>query len=100
MAHFKIKELCRQRGITMAELAEKVGMSPSALSKSLRNGNPNLHTMEKMAEALNVDFIDIFERQKPEGFVVYEGVNYMINDVHDIQNILNIINKDKKQHAI
>lgn len=46
----------------MKDLAEKLGMSEVGLSKSL-NGNPTVNRLEEIAKVLNVDFIDLFDRE-------------------------------------
>jgi len=60
----KIKELCRERGITQKELADKLGISDISLNKTLRGEYPQLQTLERIAEVLEVQVIDLFE-QKP-----------------------------------
>lgn len=58
----QIKELLRQKGITAKELAEKIGISEGALSKSV-SGNPTLERLEQIASALCVPVSDLFERR-------------------------------------
>lgn len=62
MAELRIKELCKQQGITQVELAEKIGISQPSLS--LRLKNPNLSSLEEIAQALGISVRDLF---KPEG---------------------------------
>lgn len=50
----RIKEILKEKGITQKELAEKIGMSEVGLSKAV-NGNTTMSTIEKIANALNVD---------------------------------------------
>lgn len=59
---YKIKDICRHKGMMMKDLAEKLGMSEVGLSKSL-NGNPTVNRLEEIAKVLNVDFIDLFDRE-------------------------------------
>lgn len=54
-----IKEILKQRGLTQKDLATMIGITPIGLSKAL-NGNTSLHTLEKVAAALNVDISDLF----------------------------------------
>ena len=62
MAELRIKELCKLQGITQVELAEKIGISQPSLSQRLNN--PNLSSLEEIAQALGVSVRDLF---KPEG---------------------------------
>lgn len=59
--NYRIKEVCRQKGMMMKDLAEKLGMSEVGLSKSL-NGNPTVGRLEEIAKVLEVDFMDLFEQ--------------------------------------
>jgi len=57
-----IKELCKEKGITQKDLAGKLGVTDISLNKTLRGEYPQLQTLEKIAEALEVDVVDLFER--------------------------------------
>lgn len=54
-----VKYLCKEQGITMRELAEKMEIAPESLSRAI-NGNPQLSTITKIAECLNVEIVDLF----------------------------------------
>lgn len=54
-----VKFLCKQQGITMRELAKKMGIAPESLSRAI-NGNPQLSTITKIAECLNIEVMDLF----------------------------------------
>ncbi len=53
------------RGVTQAELAEKSGLSQEAISRIERgNANPSVGTLEKIAEALDLDLTIKFDLRK------------------------------------
>jgi len=56
----RILEICKQNGYTQKGLAEKVGLSAVGLSKAI-NGNPTKDTLERIAVALNVPIVELFE---------------------------------------
>lgn len=56
----RIKELCDERGITQKELANKLEISDISLNKTLRGQYPQLQTLEKIANALNVEVSELF----------------------------------------
>jgi transcriptional regulator with XRE-family HTH domain len=58
----RIKEMCNKRGITQKELAEKIGITDISLNKTLRGQYPQLQTLERIADALNVPIADLFEQ--------------------------------------
>lgn len=57
----RVKEICKEKGILMEELANKLGITRVTLTRNI-NGNPTLETLTKIAEALNVPITDLFKR--------------------------------------
>jgi len=57
----KIKEICKEKGITLTELANRLGIKYQSLRAAM-TGNPTLLTMKNIAEALEVPILDLFER--------------------------------------
>lgn len=57
-----IKEIAKQRGITLNEIAERVGIAQPSISRII-NGvfNPKLDTLERIADVLQVNISDLFE---------------------------------------
>src|ERR1700730_8553345 len=62
----RLRHLRRAQGITLAELGERVGRAPSALSL-LENGRrePKLSLIESLATALSVPASELLSRQPP-----------------------------------
>ncbi len=57
----RIKELLKERGMTMAELASIIGTTQTSISRMLgENGNPTYDTLMKVSEALKVGISDLF----------------------------------------
>ena len=54
-----IKEVCKEKGITVSQLAEKMVIKQESLSRAI-NGNPTLETLGKIAAALNVPMWQLF----------------------------------------
>ena len=54
----RVKEICRQRGISQAELAKEMGVSASALNQSIV-GNPSLDKLKEIAKALEVSISEL-----------------------------------------
>lgn len=59
MNDLRIKELCKQKGLTQSDLAERIGISRVGLSKAI-NGNTTIGTLEKIAAALGVEMSALF----------------------------------------
>lgn len=54
-----IKNIARQKGVTMEQVAAKMGISKGGLSKALK-GNPTLKTLRAVADVLQVPVTDLF----------------------------------------
>lgn len=59
---FRIKELCKEKGLLFKELAQQLGITDVGLRQSLQ-GNPTIGTLEKIAAALGVPVPELFAPQ-------------------------------------
>ena len=57
---FRIKEICKEKGILMETLAGILSIHPNSLTRNI-NGNPTIETLEKIADALNVPVVELFQ---------------------------------------
>lgn len=64
----RIKELCKEKGITISSIAEQIGTTQTSLSRALSDsGNPTLDTLGKIANALGVSMSELFEQPQKDG---------------------------------
>lgn len=56
----RIKEILKEKGITQAELAQRMGVHRVALNSTLNNPNIKLSTLEKIAAAIGCEVGDFF----------------------------------------
>ncbi|KKB59716.1 helix-turn-helix domain-containing protein [Parabacteroides gordonii] len=61
----RIKEVIKEKGMTITELADKMGINRVNLSNMV-NGNPTVETLNKIALALNVPVTELFEQPKKD----------------------------------
>lgn len=85
----KVKQICKEKGISMGALASKIGISPISLSQCL-SGNPSLKRLQEIAAILEVDVTDLFEKEKQEGFdiqgcIFIDGEPTIIKSIGDIE---------------
>ena len=59
--NLKIKDVIKEKGLTIQALADQMGINRVNLSSSI-NGNPTIETLEKIALALNVHISELFEK--------------------------------------
>ena len=65
MLTLRIKEICRDKGITLNDLAEKIGVSqPSISDIATGRQKPSFDTLEELATALDVPVTELFDTQK------------------------------------
>lgn len=60
----RVKEVCKEKGTTITQLAEMLGIKQESLSRAI-NGNPTLDTLQKIATALNVPVSALFDEVQP-----------------------------------
>jgi len=70
MEELRIKEILKQQGKTMQDLADMIGINRVNLSNSL-NGNPTLDRLKQVADCLNVDLKDLFKETKKKDIEVF-----------------------------
>lgn len=89
--NLRVKDICKENGITIGELADKMQMVRESLSRAI-NGNPTLETLERIATALNVDITDLFKKNDSgediNGFIKVKGTVYEIHSFDDLEKVL------------
>ena len=55
----RIKELIKERGLSVQEVADRMGISRVGLSQHI-NGNPSVEVVGRIAEALDVEMWELF----------------------------------------
>lgn len=63
--NLRIKEVIKERGLSIQELADKIGINRVTLSNSI-NGNPTVETLNKIADAVGVQVTELFEQSKSD----------------------------------
>ena len=99
----RIVELAHSKGLTIADIAQQLGISRVNLSNSL-NGNPTLSRLTEVAKVLNVEISELFKPAPPKelvtGYLEYKGRIVKINSIDAIKKFIEDIetssNKDKE----
>jgi transcriptional regulator with XRE-family HTH domain len=86
----RVKELLKEKGLRMSDLADRMGTNQSNLQKSLAK-NPTIATLQDVADALNVQLGELF----PASVMIPTAKSLMIMDgktygIVPMQNIVNI----------
>ena len=83
----RVTECCKAKGITLQDLADKLGVARSTLANTLTKKNPTLETLEKIAKALGVKVSDLLDEEKAT--VVCPNCGYEIPVEIKAKNIYN-----------
>ena len=59
MSTLKAKEVIKEKGMTIDEIASKMGITKGSLSAAL-NGNPTVSYLTRVADTINCDIRDLF----------------------------------------
>lgn len=65
--NLRVKEVCKEKGMTMQQIADIIGINRVSLSNSI-NGNPTLSTLENIANALGVEVVELFGKPSAGNF--------------------------------
>lgn len=84
-----VRMQCRKQGITMRQLAKKMQIAPESLSRAI-NGNPQLSTIQSIAQNLNVEVATLFdsrlEKTDLTAIVVFRGKTLVTDNVDSLLN--------------
>ena len=91
MIKLRIAELLVEKGISKTKFAEMMGVQKQNVNLLLSTNN--IQKLEQIAEALGVEFSDLFVNDKPaeeavNGFVEYRGEIYRIKSKADLEELL------------
>jgi transcriptional regulator with XRE-family HTH domain len=59
----RVREICKEKRVSMADIAKRMGITYQALYASVE-GNPSLSTLERIADALGVEVVELLRAKK------------------------------------
>lgn len=89
----RIKEVIKEKGMTITELSDKMGINRVNLSNMV-NGNPTVETLNKIATALNVPITELFSAGANEeltALIQHKGDYYKATTIAELENIVDKI---------
>lgn len=89
----RVKEVIKAKGLTMQQVADVLGITRDTLTRNI-NGNPTIETLERIANALEVDITELFAPSSSGGIIGViriRDTNYNINSVPDLSRLLDRI---------
>lgn len=90
----RVKEILKERGMKMYELAEQMNIAPESLTRALQR-NPQYSTLKTIADTLGVSVRDLFKGDDTQaannemcGCIFYGGEMYTFNSREAIEDFL------------
>ena len=90
----RVKEILKERGMKMYELAEQMNIAPESLTRALQR-NPQYSTLKTIADTLGVSVRDLFKgddtqasNNEMRGCIFYGGEMYTFNSREEIEKFL------------
>lgn len=89
----RIKDILKEKGLTIKDVAERMGADSSNLAAALKKGNPKLSMLEDVANAIGCDIIELFKPNEdsakaPKGdnqaLVLLDGEAYRLTKAKDV----------------
>lgn len=68
--NYRIKDLCKEKGITIGDLSDKVGIARESISRIIGGNNTSTDTLQKIATALNVPVSALFDEVQSNGNII------------------------------
>lgn len=90
--NIRVKEICKEQGITIGELADRMQMVRESLSRAI-NGNPTLETLEKIANALGVPITELFVKPSDGKIVGFVKVGDTVHEVKSVEDVKDLAGK-------
>jgi len=80
----RIKKILKEQGKTQIDLANELSVTPIGLNKMI-NGNPTLETLQKIANVLKVEVVDLFNHKNNDNvetiYALREGVYVPVGEL-------------------
>lgn len=94
---FRLREILKERQITIGQFAEMSGISQSNLSNYMMGKvSPTLETLNRIAEALGIDIANLFRKEEDVVLVVkYGGKTIELGKEELIEFVKTKIGKDE-----
>lgn len=95
MADLRVKEIIKEKGLTMQEVSDRIGIVRDTLTRQI-NGNPTVETLQKIADALEVTVPELFTSQSSSDFTAlidYKGELKRFNSVDELKRFLESIDQ-------
>ena len=95
MAKIIVREILKEKGVSIKELAARMGITSSAVSQLLANPHPSIQQLDRIANAIGVDVMDLFGQDFSyiNGYVETGDVIYPIKSREQFVNLIDKVDR-------
>ena len=94
MTKLRVKQIVKEKGLTMAKVAEMLEIHPVNLSSAL-NGNPTLSTLTSIAEVLGVEVAELFESENKPAIYGFVKIGSEVEEIYSVADLERALEKAK-----
>ena len=91
----RIKEILKEKRLSVNELAERMGINRVGLSNHI-NGNPSVEVLERIASAIGCEISDLFERKSQANLTALIEYNKHFYKAENLEKLKEIVTKIEK----
>ncbi len=87
----RIREVMQSQGLTITEMANRMGKAKQTVSTILSGGNPTISTLEEMANAIGVPVAELLPGTSSEeltALVYHKGAHYRATTLEELRGIV------------
>ena len=82
----RIKEAIKEKGFTVAKVAELMNIQQTSLSRIINGGNTTVEMLKRIATVLGVPVTDLFQSESDlYGAVIFKGKTYRIDSADALE---------------
>ena len=94
MIKLRIKECCKEHGVKLETLANRLGLAqPTTLSQQIKRNKFGIDRLEEIASIIGCDEVELFDGYQKEdkksdfaSFVRFKGIHYVSDNLEDFFN--------------
>ncbi|WP_196890366.1 helix-turn-helix domain-containing protein [Aureivirga marina] len=99
MTKLRLREVLKEKKVSFEKLMELMELKGNSITRATisnivnKKNSPKLETLENIADALNINLVDLFEQEieeekRPFGVISYDGVEYVIKSEEDLKELM------------
>lgn len=89
---YRIKEIAKSRHITLKDIAEQIGITPTTLSRIIKGDNTTVETLEKIANVLEVKVGELFKDNSSQIHLIMNNNLKTFQSIKELKSYVDTLN--------